>query len=85
MPDETIVADYALSAPCLWLRDREEFQRQHGSDATLEDFTRAYSAELTMEVVLEYLQTKYGGIPHYLEKIGLTDGEMERLRSSLVD
>ena len=85
VPDETIVADYALSAPCLWPRDREEFQRAHGSEATLEDFTRAYSAKLTMEVVLEYLETKYGGIPHYLEEIGLTDGEIAHLRSSLVD
>jgi protein-tyrosine phosphatase len=85
VPNETIVADYALSAHYLWPRDRDEFRRAHGSEATLEEFSRAYSAEQTMEIVLEYMQTKYGGIPEYVQEIGLDEEDMAYLRSSLLD
>ena len=85
VPDGTIVADYALSAHYLWPRDRDDFRREHGSEATLEEFSRAYSAEQTMEIVLEHMQTKYGGIAKYVEKIGLGKEEVARLRSSLLD
>ena len=85
VPDGTIVADYALSAHYLWPRDRDDFRREHGSEAPLEEFSRAYSAEQTMEIVLEHMQTKYGGIAKYVEKIGLGEEEVARLRSSLLD
>lgn len=85
VPDETIVADYALSGPNLWHREMATFRETHGEESSMEDFSAQVSSPRSMELTLDYLNENYGNIPTYLAKIGLTSEELERLRKALLD
>ena len=85
VPDETIVADYALSATYLWPRDRQQYQEKNGRDASLEDFREAASPAVAMQLTLEDLKQKYGGIAAYVEKAGVSAKDVDRIRSKLLD
>lgn len=84
--DETIVADYALSARSL-TGDRFEAARlaaeRHG-------FAWATSPELlacrpdTMRATLDYLQ-RSGGVDGYLRRLGLSNQQIRQLREALVE
>ena len=85
VPDETIVADYALSGPNLWPREMATFREAHGEDSSMEDFSAEVSSARNMELTLEYLNERYGGIPTYLTTIGLSSEERDCLRKALLD
>ena len=85
VPDETIIADYALSGPNLWPREMAAFRETHGEDCSMEDFSAEVSSARSMELTLDYLNERYGGIPTYLTTIGLSSDELESLRKALLD
>ncbi len=85
VPDETIIADYALSGPNLWPREQASFKETRGEDYTQEDFNAEVSAAENMELTLQYLNHNYGDIPTYLSIIGLSADELDRLRKALLD
>ena len=85
VPDETIVADYALSGPNLWHREMATFRETHGEESSMEDFSAEVSSARNMELTLEYLNERYGGIPTYLTTIGLSSEERDCLRKALLD
>jgi protein-tyrosine phosphatase len=85
VPDETIVADYALSREAmerLW-----EWLRANATDIEqLERYAPAVrSAEpLTMRVFIERLRDEYGTFENYAGALGLTD-EVAVLRTALLE
>jgi protein-tyrosine phosphatase len=85
VPDDTIVADYILSGPNLWPREKATFQEDNGPDYSKQDFCAQVSSSANMALTLEFLNEKYDGIPAYLERIGLSAEEQDRLRSALLD
>ena len=85
VPQQTIVADYALSATYLWPREREAYQEKNGSHATQEEFQEAASPPRAMQLTLEDLKKKYGSIRSYVEKVGVSDDQVDRIRSKLLD
>ena len=85
VPEETIVADYTPSAIYLWPRDRHRFQERNGSNYTLEDFKKEASPAEAMQLTLEDLNQKHGGIRSYVETIGVSDEQVARIRSKFLD
>jgi protein-tyrosine phosphatase len=81
VPDETIAVDFALSEEAL--RNDPGFAHHHeraiaaGRSAYL-----AAPAEL-MTSTLAYLATQYDGVMGYVRHIGLSDVQIEQLRSAL--
>jgi protein-tyrosine phosphatase len=85
VPDETIVADYALSGPNLWPREMVALKETRGEGYSMNDFSAEVSSARSMELTLAYLNKHYGDIPTYLTKIGLSSDELDRLRKALLD
>ena len=83
VPEETIVADYALSGICLagvYLDEARERAESQGFSYNLlvlcdPDF---------MRVTLAHLKARYGGIEAYARATGLGDAEIHRLRRAMV-
>ena len=92
VPHEIIVADYALTA--LYLDDPH---RDHSNpdpmfipgapSANVMRLPLYFSSCLpeTMALALEFLDEEYGGIEGYVRKIGLSDAQIQRLRSKFVE
>ncbi len=80
-----IVADYALTTEAM-LRLRpllmEQVLKNGGS---VEDTERMLSSEpADMETLLNYLDEQYGGVFNYLETLGLTEAQIDRIRTRLL-
>lgn len=84
--DETIVADYALSATCLGDPYLEETrQRALARGYTWEQYLPLVQCPPEfMQTTLQYIQERYGGIDAYTRTIGLTPEHIDRLRDMLV-
>ena len=96
VPPETIVRDYSSSATYLWRRipdraagsrlrlDPEEF------DAS-DEYRQAYETERNiapphaMRASIEHLDREYGGVRPYLTGTGVTEEDLERLRTAMVE
>ncbi|MCY4528112.1 MAG: tyrosine-protein phosphatase [Chloroflexi bacterium] len=95
VPPETIVEDYSSSATYLWRRipDRAAGKRlrldPEGFDAS-EEFQQAFETERNiapphaMRTSIEHLDREYGGVVTYLTGAGVTEEELERLRTAMV-
>lgn len=86
VPDETIIADYAVSRNCLE-PIVEEYRikiRHQGRDVSLFD-TLIQSPPEAMANMLAHLDEKYGGIrPYLLHHIGLTNAQLDSIQSQLI-
>jgi len=95
VPHEIIIADYALTA--LYLDDPHRdhsnpdpmFIREDqaaNSDTNAAPLPLYFSSCLpeTMALALKFLDEEYGGIEGYVRKIGLSDAQIQRLRSKFV-
>ncbi len=86
VPNETIAHDYHLSAQALVNRwrnlSRPDFVSAEdlASGKVLERLAR----NETMERTLAYLDSDFGGVEGYVLTIGLTDGQIARLRDALL-
>jgi len=86
VPEETIVADYALSGQYLnHLLDQLRKQaKQMGYDTAWYDRLLMCEPE-TMRRTLEHLAKHYENVPAYLLKAGLTQAELDQYRHALVE
>ena len=91
VPEETIVEDYALSGrywfeAYLTFRDepRDEPEAPYRVD-TWQEFQGFASPPQTMVRVLQHLNDRYGGVQGYMRAIGLSDEQIEALRSAAVE
>ena len=86
VPNETIAQDYHLSAQALvdrWRNlSRPDFvsEEELASGKVLERLARTE----TMRLTLEYIDSVHGGVKGYARTIGLTDGQIARLRDALL-
>ena len=86
VPDETIIADYALSSH--GLRDKllaegipPRYLADH--DFALEEPPEILAPPSAMERTLRHLSDKYGGIEPYVRHIGLTDAHITDIENML--
>jgi protein-tyrosine phosphatase len=86
VPEETIIADYALSATYLSEPFREEVRQRVLADGyAWEKFAPLLGCPPEyMQATLQYLHERYGGIETYVQTIGLSTAEMTTLRTTLV-
>ena len=88
VPDDVIVEDYGISARYRFQEYRDDPDRHSDVPAGIEtwqEYQPFSSPPQTMRLVLQHLNDRYGGIPGYLRAIGLTEGQLEALRSALVE
>jgi protein tyrosine/serine phosphatase len=85
VPDADIAADYALSEAALADEKVAALAAAADDDARAR-IERGYdSRPETMLATLAHLRTRHGGAAAYLTRAGLTDAEIERIRSRLLD
>jgi protein-tyrosine phosphatase len=85
VPDETIAADYALTAE--YLRPRDEEWLEHGPGERAEREAIAARFAPTAEVMLEVLRgltERHGGVEPYLAEAGVDPEHLRRLRDRLL-
>jgi protein-tyrosine phosphatase len=83
--DETIAADYALTAELLRPRDQEWLEHGPGERADREAMAARFAptAEV-MLAVLDGLRRRYGGVEQYLAAAGVSPADLDRLRDRLL-
>ncbi len=96
VPPETIVRDYSSSATYLWRRipDRAAGKRLRLDPAEFdanEEYREAFETERNiapppaMRASIEHLDREYGGVRPYLTGAGVTEDDLERLRTAMVE
>jgi protein-tyrosine phosphatase len=83
VPRETIVEDYILTARHLIMRYREQNPGVPPEEYTWKDLQDEACHPATMELTLDFLDERYGGIAGYLNEVGVTDEQLEAIRSSM--
>ena len=83
VPEETIVADYALSGACLSGGFSDDVLRRAKEQGLSYELLTQCDPDFMRET-LEYLRRRYGGIESYARGIGLKGQEIHRLRQSMV-
>lgn len=83
VPEETIVADYALSGACLAGVYLEEARQRAQAQGFSYDLLVLCDPDF-MRTTLAHLKTRYGGIESYVRTTGLGDAEIDRLRRAMV-
>jgi protein-tyrosine phosphatase len=85
VPDQTVAADYALTAECLRPREQEWLVNGPGERAEREALLVRYAptAEVMLEV-LDRLRRRYGGVEAYLRQAGVAADDLARLRARLL-
>ncbi len=86
VPDETVVADYALSAAAMD-RLREKIIRKYPeSEERLNTIDGVFTAEPDkMEVLLDYARQRYGTLESYVASLGAEPGLVPALRQALLE
>lgn len=84
VPHETIIEDYSLTAVCLQpLMEELRSDRPEGMPAEMyEHFIGCDPANMVM--MLGYLREKYTNAEHYLRGIGITESQLQALKTRLV-
>ena len=83
VPRDTIVADYILTARYLIRRHLEQNPNVSPEEYTWKDFQDEACHPATMELTLDYLDERYGGVTGYLMDVGVTDDQLEAIRSAM--
>lgn len=83
VPEETIVADYALSGACLAGAFDDEARRRAEEQGLSFDLLMRCDPDYMRET-LEHLRVRYGGIESYVRATGVGGQEIDRLRRSIV-
>ena len=83
VPEDVIIADYALSAHGLRRRYLAEGIPEflEGKDFSLEEPPQFMAPPEAMERTLTHLEDQYGGIESYVRHIGLTDAHIAYIRN----
>lgn len=87
VPEETIAADYHLTAPMLVKRYTEDGPPPGWSEDDLRRAERLdYLAPAeTMQIALQHLGDSYGGVEGYVREIGLSSVQIESIRRLFVE
>ena len=85
VPRETIIEDYGLTARYLVRR-----HYAHNPDVSPEEYTwREYQHDVchphSMEITLDILDAKYGGVQGYLRDTGITDEQLAAIREAMTE
>ena len=83
VPDEAIVADYALSGACLAGVYLDEARRRAEAQGFSYDLLVLCDPDF-MRATLAHLGERYGGIEAYVRTTGLGDAEIDQLRRAMV-
>ena len=85
VPDQTVAADYALTAEFLRPRDQQWLENGPGDRAEREALLARFAptAEVMLEV-LHQLSPRYGGVEAYLLHAGVAPDDVARLRARLL-
>ena len=83
VPEETIVADYALSGECLAGAFSDDARRRAEEQGFSADLLTQCEPDF-MRRTLEHLRRRYGGVESYVRGTGLGDQEIGRLRQAMV-
>lgn len=78
VPEETIVSDYLMTGECI--RERLDLVHQRFPELDMDIVT---PSERHIAGFLRLWKEKYSTAEHYLQSIGLTDGQIEKLRRKL--
>ena len=78
VPEETIVSDYLMTGECI--RERLDLVHQRFPELDMDIVT---PSERHIAGFLRLWEEKYCTAEHYLQSIGLTDGQIEKLRRKL--
>ena len=87
VPNETIAADYTLTAEYrifAYLGPNPEIPNADPSDYTPEAYRARNCPPEVMLDTLEYLEDRHGGIEAYVRSCGVTDDDIAALRAALV-
>jgi protein-tyrosine phosphatase len=86
VPEETVVADYALSGEAMErLRAKLILKYPDGKDV-IADIDEVFSAEPdNMVELLRYLRERYGSVTEYAATVGVPDALVDRLRQTLLE
>ena len=84
VPEETIAADYGLSARYL-VGPFQSSPEAVPEIRTWADYQRAHCPPEAMLLVLDHLERNYGGVEGYLRTVGLSKDQIVRLRDALVE
>ncbi len=86
VPEETVVADYALSQEAMG-RLKEKIIRKYPDSADmLNSIEGVFSAEpAKMRTLLSYLDERYGSVDRYVAGIGVGPGVVAGLRATLLE
>ena len=88
VPEETIAADYTLTAEYrnyAYLDSNPEPLGVGPADFTVEGYRAQSCPPEVMLDTLRYLDERYGGIEAYVRSTGVTDNDIDTLRAALVD
>ena len=91
VPHETIVEDYALSARFLLeryldlLASGEMRTERPPDEITWQTYRDEFCPQSAMLRVLRHLDDRYGGVESYVRSIGVTQAEIEAIRTGLLD
>ena len=83
VPRETIVEDYALTARYLIVRHFEQNPDVSPEEYTWRDYQVGACNPATMELTLDYLDERYGGVAGYLSDVGVTKKQLDAIRSAM--
>jgi len=83
VPRETIVADYALTARFNIVRYFLQHPEVSPDDYSWQEHQAASCNPATMGYTLDFLDERYGGIQGYLRDTGITDTQLDAIRTAM--
>ena len=85
VPRETIIDDYGLTARYLVRRHYAHNPDVSPEEYTWTDYRQDVCPPRSMEITLELLDAKYGGVQGYLRDAGITDDQLSAIREAMTE
>jgi protein-tyrosine phosphatase len=86
VPEETVVADYALSGEAMERLRAKLIVKYPDSKDTISDIDEVFSANpANMVELFAYLRERYGSVTEYAATVGVPDAVVARLREDLLE
>jgi protein-tyrosine phosphatase len=86
VPEETIVADYALTRECMVEWNNHHLEHGPGERADRERELAFFTPHAQVMIdTLAFLRAEFGGPAGYLRQSGIADSTLDRLRTRLLD
>jgi protein-tyrosine phosphatase len=86
VPEETVVADYALSGEAIKRLRAKLIVKYPDGKSVIAEIDEVFSAEpANMVELFAYLRERYGSVTEYAARVGVPDSVVARLRESLLE